>query len=305
MSEAGQDHLNAFTGTFARNNDPHEARLETAEVNKYLLAKSYFNCREFDRCAAVFMPGTLPKGSIPNSTTPSKLNTPFEPSRSSLQSAEEVSMSNGYPGLSQKALFLALYAKYLSGEKRKDESSEQILGPTDSAAAINRELVGISQILETRLTKEMERGVQGQGWLEYLYGIVLAKGKSEEQARIWLVKSVNLYPFNWGAWQELCALLGSTDEVSKRNLGKVIIINRPRQLSKLVPQLKPQIMTYIFHVYANQELFQVSGPVLQQLKKIKTIFPKSSFLRAQKALLFYHAKGELVYTMQVELIPTR
>lgn len=183
--------------------------MEAAETNKYLLAKTYFNCREFDRCAAVFMPATLPKGSVASS---SQTNTPKAKGSSSV-SEEEVAMSKGYPGLSQKALFLSLYAKYLSGEKRKDEYSEQILGPTDNAAAINRELSGISRILEARLNAQTKRNTNGQGWLEYLYGIILAKGKSDDQARVWLLKSVNLYPFNWGAWQELCALLGTTDEV--------------------------------------------------------------------------------------------
>lgn len=50
-------------------------------------------------------------------------------------------------------------------------------------------------------------------------------------------------------------------------------------------------MSRIFQVYAYQELFQVNGPVLQELKNIKALFPTSSFLKAQKALLYYHAKG--------------
>ena len=39
--------------------DPEEAALEAKELNKYLLAKSFFDCREFDRCAAVFLPDTI------------------------------------------------------------------------------------------------------------------------------------------------------------------------------------------------------------------------------------------------------
>jgi anaphase-promoting complex subunit 8 len=38
------------------NTNPREARLEAPEVNKYLLAKSYFDCCEYDCCAAVFIP---------------------------------------------------------------------------------------------------------------------------------------------------------------------------------------------------------------------------------------------------------
>jgi len=214
MSNDGWDRTNVPLGIFSRNDDPQEARLEATEVNKFLLAKTYFNCREFDRCAAVFMPNTLPKGplsDLSSSTKPTKIK---QTNKSGTATAQETSMNKGHPELSQKALFLSLYAKYLSGEKRKDESSEQILGPTDSAAAINRELVGISRILEARFAMQAETGVSSQGWLEYLYGIVLSKEKNDELAKIWLTRSVILYPYNWGAWQELCALLASADEVS-------------------------------------------------------------------------------------------
>ena len=117
-------------------------------------------------------------------------------------------------GLSQKALFLALYAKYLSGEKRKDEDSEMILGPADGGVTVNKELNGIAAILELYLAERQAASKNGGGWLEYLYGIVLAKGKNEKLAKEWLIRSVNIYPFNWGAWQELGNLLNTIEDVS-------------------------------------------------------------------------------------------
>lgn len=50
------------------------------------------------------------------------------------------------------------------------------------------------------------------------------------------------------------------------------------------------MMTFIFHIYENQELFQAEDSVLNALKSLKAVFPTSSFLRTQKALLYYHAK---------------
>ena len=50
--------------------DPTEARLEAREAHKFLLAKTYFDCREYDRCAAVFLPGPLPKGASQPPSTP-------------------------------------------------------------------------------------------------------------------------------------------------------------------------------------------------------------------------------------------
>ena len=114
------------------------------------------------------------------------------------------------PELSQKALFLALYAKYMAGEKRKDEESEMVLGPADTGAVVNRELVGVSRQLEEYL----EMNESGGGWLEYLYGIIMAKSKNDEAAKALLLKSVALNPYNWGAWEELNALIGGTEEVN-------------------------------------------------------------------------------------------
>ncbi len=44
------------------NADPEEALLEAKETSKYLLAKAFFDCREFDRCAAVFLPDSYVSG---------------------------------------------------------------------------------------------------------------------------------------------------------------------------------------------------------------------------------------------------
>lgn len=204
------------------NHDAEEARLEAQELSKYLLAKSYFDCREYDRCAAVFVSSVLPRGPLSPTSPSTKAKTPATAAKGK---QKEFGSINGHaptvpintlPKLSQKALFLSLYAKYLSGEKRKDEDGEMILGPADGGTTINKELVGITAALQgwfaDRAAKSLE--ASSQGWLEYLYGIVLAKGKTETEARNWLVKSVHLCPFNWGAWLELSELLNSVEEVS-------------------------------------------------------------------------------------------
>lgn len=204
------------------NSDPEEARLEALELSKYLLAKSYFDCREYDRCAAVFIPSALPRGPL----SPTASNTASRtPTKDMKGKAKETATANGHvppapvnalPKISQRSLFLALYAKYLSGEKKKDEDGEMILGPADGGATINKELAGITAGLQGWFAERLTRGLEGsnQGWLEYLYGIVLAKGKTETEAKRWLVRSVHLCPFNWGAWLELSELMNSVEEVS-------------------------------------------------------------------------------------------
>lgn len=76
------------------------------------------------------------------------------------------------PKLSQKSLFLALYAKMMSGEKRKDEDSEMVMGPHDGGKTVNKELAMINRFLENwfrSVTNEAGDVIGSQGWLEYLY----------------------------------------------------------------------------------------------------------------------------------------
>lgn len=206
---------------YLRAQDPAEAALEAQEAHKYLLAKSYFDTREYDRCAAVFLPPTTPPVPLsvtsPNSKPKQHRTTPpkGKEKASPFQGSKSQTPRNPYPKLSQKSLFLALYAKYLAGEKRKDEETEMVLGPADGGMAVNRELPNLARGLEGWLAERSAKGLdgRGQGWLEYLYAVVLLKGRNEELAKKWLIRSVHQNPFHWGAWQELNDLLASTEDV--------------------------------------------------------------------------------------------
>src|SRR5271156_4673368 len=129
--------------------DQEEAALEAKEAPKYLLAKSLFDTREFDRCAAVFLQPAVSAGGLAGfergkNRTPT--STPSKTKGKSRQS--EKAATNPFPRLSQKSLFLALYARYIAGEKRKDEDTEMVLGPADGGQTTNRELPALARGLE-------------------------------------------------------------------------------------------------------------------------------------------------------------
>ncbi|KAJ5466629.1 Anaphase-promoting complex subunit 8 [Penicillium diatomitis] len=277
------DTSNAPANPYLRNPDPMEAALEAKETHKYLLAKSYFDTREYDRCAAVFLPPAVPpvplSAASPNAKSKTVRSTPrkgkervslSQPTKSHAQPSR-----NPYPNISQKSLFLALYAKYLAGEKRKNEETEMVLGPSDVGTAVNRELPDLARGLEGWLAERSAKGLdeRGQGWLEYLYAVVLLKGRNEEQAKTWLIRSVHQNPFHWGAWQELNDLLGSIEDL--------------KQIKDFLPE---NIMTLIFYVYSSQELYQATDDTYSTLSDLQAIFPTSAFLQTQHALLFYHNK---------------
>lgn len=140
--------------------------MEASEFDKYLLAKSFFENKEFDRCAAVFLPESLLSGIASTKqadTTTSKGKGKAGPSYTS----EPL-----LPAISQRSLFLALYAKVISGEKTKDEDTEMIMGPQDLGTVVNKQLLIVSRFLE-RWFAERKSGLNNlppsQGFLEYLY----------------------------------------------------------------------------------------------------------------------------------------
>lgn len=244
------------------------------------MAKSFFDCREFDRCAAVFLPSTPAHHNTQsqNVLSPTKLQT--TPRGKNFNAPNPPKAPKAPPlvapkKLSQKSLFLALYARYLSGEKRKNEDSETILGPADGAVTANKEIPGLVAVMEDYFTSRggIENTNNSQGWLDYLYGVVLLKNKSEPLAKQWLLRSVSLNPNNWSAWLELANMLSSETEL--------------RDLSADLPQ---NIMTLFFHIHTSQEMYLQSPELYDTLAQMQTIFPTSAFLQQQRALLHYHAK---------------
>jgi anaphase-promoting complex subunit 8 len=152
---------------YAANTDPEEAALEAQELSKYLLAKSLFDCREYDRCAAVFLPESLLTGILASHNEPMMAKGKGK----SKARASETPLAGPLPKISQKSLFLALYAKFMSGEKRKNEDSDMVMGPQDLGTVTNKQLLVVGQYLTAwfdERTTEDDEVVGSQGWLEYL-----------------------------------------------------------------------------------------------------------------------------------------
>ncbi|TQN66442.1 Anaphase-promoting complex subunit 8 [Colletotrichum shisoi] len=260
------------------NADPEEALLEAREINKYLLAKAFFDTREFDRCAAVFLPDSVLSSVL--SSNPEGVSGSSKGKGKAKGGEAETTRATGssteLPRLSQKSLFLALYAKFMSGEKRKDEDSEMVMGPQDLGNVINKQLNTVSRFLsnwfDERTTDDGEV-LGSQGWLEYLYGMVLAKEKNEDRAMDYFVRSVHLYPMNWGCWLEMTQLISRVDD-----------------LGRIAEHLPQNIVSFIWHLYTSLELYQATPELANSLDSLMGIFPDSSFLLTCNAMLTYHSK---------------
>lgn len=62
-------------------------------------------------------------------------------------------------------------------------------------------------------------------------------------------------------------------------------------MKQIEVQLPQNIMTLIFHLHCSQELYQTADDIHTILSKLEDIFPKSAFLKTERALLYYHSKG--------------
>jgi anaphase-promoting complex subunit 8 len=183
LPEAALDESNAsiadgagnFTHpAFTANVDPTEAALEARELDRYLLAKSLFDCKEFDRCTAVFLPDSLLSGIVSSAKVDETTGSPAKGKGRGRAAHANVVLhaDRELPEISQRSLFLALYAKVISGEKRKDEDSEMVMGPQDLGATVNKQLLSVSRFLERwfgeRTSEEDDEIAGSQGFLEYL-----------------------------------------------------------------------------------------------------------------------------------------
>lgn len=155
-----------------------------------------------------------------------------------------------------------------------------ILGPTDGGQSSNRELTALSRGLEDYFRGRDATDPQlkrSQGWLEYLYGVVLARSKQEKLAEEWLMRAVRLNPYHWGAWEELSNLLSSADDLTMQ------------LTSGVLPQ---NVMALVYQVYASIDLFSTTdmNTTMASLNTLLDLFPTSTFLLSQQALLYYHSK---------------
>ncbi|ORX92888.1 anaphase-promoting complex subunit Apc8 [Basidiobolus meristosporus CBS 931.73] len=219
---------------------------EPQVADRYQLAKSYFDLREFDRCSYT------------------------------LRDASD-----------NKSRFLKLYAKYLSGEKKKEEKNQDIMGLADEKRILNENVSEILEDLEPLyLVDELD------SFCLYLYALILLKKNMEQKAVDALVKSLNKYPYNWSAWLELSGCISNQDT-----------------LEKILPELNNHFMAKFFVTHTANELHFNTELIQQDLELLLCLFPGSDYLKTQKAMHFYNTRefdeAEAIFDELIEKDPFR
>ncbi|KYR00221.1 anaphase promoting complex subunit 8 [Tieghemostelium lacteum] len=251
---------------------------------KYLLAKNYFDLKEYRRCADI--------------------------------------LSSEYTSTCQLNLFLRSYALYLAIEKRKEEeiienasliNEQQQKINEQQAQQAQQQSQQPSNIPQLKLDQQQSQEfndlfkVYNNRYLNsnsssnsvtvepldafnlYLYALLLKKQNNFLKSKQVLLQSIQLYPGNWSAWYDLASLCTDYDQVMKLVLPNHFIKD-----------------FFLAHVSLE---FQKNNEALQIYQSLSKVFSASTYILSQTAIGNYNLRafdtGEELFEKLMEIEPNR
>jgi len=157
-----------------------------------------------------------------------------------------------------RSTFLRCYAKYLAGERAREEQTLEGEGEPK-----NEELEGIE--------REIKACDRPDAFLLYLQGLVLLDKERKSEAKEALLLSVRSYPCNWAAWQAL-------QEVQDAD-------GCPAEGS-----LPDHWMSNFFAAAVCLENGDENERGLEEYTRLQHLFPKSEYVLAQAATAHYNLR---------------
>lgn len=235
--------------------------------------------------------------------------------------------------------FMKLYSKYLSWDKKTQESMESMLtsgnmksskssdegadssngGIIDrlrshdsgSAAAQkfqkgadmeNGESAGIPIILKELnhyLSTEGNQQTLGVALLHYLRGVLYKIQDISSNAINSFLSSLSIFPYNWACWTELLSCISRSDE-------SILLL---KILNEKFTDEKSQLMLKFFKLSLFQEFNGNIDDFIQELDYLLSIFPNFAFLKTQHALINYHymdyVSAGLIFENIIKIDPYR
>jgi len=168
---------------------------------------------------------------------------------------------------SPRVIFMHFYSKYLAGEKKRVDSETDVIVSTEANLQYLKDL-------RADLQKHYEgSGTTIDGYILYLYGVVLKKLGLNQDAKKMLLESVRKEPCLWSAWQELAFFVSDRSTLSSLCL--------PDHWIKHF---------FLAHCYLELLLNDAAMEIYFALQK--TGLKESTYIMAQLAIA-YHNKREL------------
>lgn len=165
----------------------------------------------------------------------------------------------------QRLYFLRSYAKYMLGEKRKEQELLEVTDPLEKSNAKNDQL----QDLRTEMS-DLKNSIGLDAFNLYLLGIIYKASGILDKARDVFVEALNAYPYIWSAWVDLAILCKDCDVLDSL-------------------KLRDHWMVDFFRTHALLEL-QQNEDAWQLCNSLKSRFGESSHLTTQMALVNYNMR---------------
>lgn len=110
-----------------------------------------------------------------------------------------------------KSRFIHYFAMYKAAEKKRIDLMNEV--------SVNIPKKAMLMFSELRDSLERTMDKRGpDGWLLYIYGLVLHKFKLQESAIEVLERAINMTPINWSAWYILATMIDSKERLHSLNL---------------------------------------------------------------------------------------
>ncbi|XP_076317121.1 cell division cycle protein 23 isoform X2 [Tachypleus tridentatus] len=166
--------------------------------------------------------------------------------------------------VSPKTHFLHLYSRYLSGEKKKLDDMVDTVVPGEKVR--NEALKPLrAELQKEHLQKSLD------GYLLYLYGVILKRLQLQKQAIEVLCEAVHKEPLHWGAWLELATLIIDREMLSTLSL--------PNHWIKEF---------FLAHAYLELQLNEEALDIYTRLQEVG--FLASTYLKAQVSIAYHNMR---------------
>ncbi|CAE6467973.1 unnamed protein product [Rhizoctonia solani] len=163
-----------------------------------------------------------------------------------------------------KARFLSIYCRYLAADRQAQDVWESKSGTREQEnGAVNADLVDLLALLKN----------DTEPFLLFLKGVILARMNRRPEATEALIRSAKAYPWNWSCWKQLGRIIQDNDE-----------------FTGIRPHIGDHPAATLFSVTVMIDLHAHAEGALDLLDRVRATFPKSLYLQALRAQIFYHLR---------------
>lgn len=271
-----------FEASIIKHDNESNSGLSERENDLYLLASSFFECKEFDRCA-YFLKGV---------TNPClkflQLYAQFLSWDKKTRSGMEDILITGKPAKQKIRGETTHFGDDDNSREGQQNQAKRFSGNDGNQSDPSSILKELNSYLAKNTFESYELGI-GAALLYYLKGVLLKLDDNKSEAMTFFLHSLSCYSFNWTCWVELLECLSRSDEA----LLLLKYVDEKLQLQNLEhyggqSDTKSNVMVKFFKLAVFQEFSGNIEDFMDDFQYLHSAFPNFTFLKAQNALINYN-----------------